>query len=360
MRKVLIVTGTRPEIVKMAPVHDALQRSGWCWPLWCHTGQHDGMARQMFEFFGISPNWTMERDAGDSLADLAAGILHHLDARVGAEPPDQILVHGDTTTTFAAAFVAFSRRIPVAHVEAGLRTHCRELPFPEEINRQLTAVLASRHYAPTQRARENLIREGVEDARIHVTGNTVVDAQGYVRRRYGIQRARPSHPVLLVTAHRRENWDSLDAVCEAINQLVDGNAELEVVFPVHLNPLVRERVARGIRPNPRVRLCEPLDYVALQRQLAGCSVVLTDSGGIQEEAAGYGVPCFVMRDVTERPEAVEAGIAWLVGTRIEHIVAGVAPALRPEFRMPTLSCNPFGDGHAAQRIVEDLHAQRPH
>jgi len=356
MKRIMLITGTRPEIIKMAPVYQALQKLEGCRPVWCHSGQHDSMASQMFGFFGITPDFELQRPNGASLADLAAGILKRVDELLVRSPADFVCVHGDTTTTFAAALTAFYRRVPVLHVEAGLRTHQLDQPFPEESNRRLAAVVTTRHYAPTARARENLLHEGVPDEAIRVTGNTVVDAQKWLVERHHIRRELPAQPTLLVTAHRRENWDSLAHVCQAIRALLDAVPGLRVIFPVHLNPFVKDRVHQGLGGHPGVVLCEPLDYLALQRQLACSTAVLTDSGGIQEEAAGFNVPCFVMREVTERPEAVEAGNSMLVGTEVARIVENLAPVLHGERRVPRLSANPFGDGYAAERIVEDVRA----
>ncbi|MBP8812616.1 MAG: UDP-N-acetylglucosamine 2-epimerase (non-hydrolyzing) [Laribacter sp.] len=354
MKQLLILTGTRPEIIKMAPVHQELSTLPGLNVAWCHSGQHDIIAAQMFDFFGITPDIVLTRPAGNELADLLAGLVQGCNAVMGEQDWDMVLVHGDTSTTLAGALAAFYRHVPVGHVEAGLRSGQLEEPFPEESNRKLVASLATRHYAPTPRALANLRTEHVATHDILLTGNTVVDAQQLLARHYGIRRAPARFPRLLVTAHRRENWPYLTNICEALLALCRHYPALEAVFPLHPNPLVRQIVHPLLDHEPRICLTAPLDYVALQQELAQATLVLTDSGGIQEEAAGFRVPCLVLRDTTERPEAIEAGMADLVGIDPARILAAARVWIEGERRIDPGTANPFGDGHAARRIRQDV------
>lgn len=354
MKQLLILTGTRPEIIKMAPVHQELSTLPGLNVAWCHSGQHDIIAAQMFDFFGITPDIVLTRPAGNELADLLAGLVQGCNAVMGEQDWDMVLVHGDTSTTLAGALAAFYRHVPVGHVEAGLRSGQLEEPFPEESNRKLVASLATRHYAPTPRALANLRTEHVAAHDILLTGNTVVDAQQLLARHYGIRRAPARFPRLLVTAHRRENWPYLTNICEALLALCRHYPALEAVFPLHPNPLVRQIVHPLLDHEPRICLTAPLDYVALQQELAQATLVLTDSGGIQEEAAGFRVPCLVLRDTTERPEAIEAGMADLVGIDPARILAAARVWIEGERRIDPGTANPFGDGHAARRIRQDV------
>lgn len=357
-RDVLIVSGTRPEIVKLAPLYHALRGSGWARPHWLHTGQHDDMAQQMLACFEIQPDFVFHR-VGASLGEFSAGCRSQLDAVLGEWRWSLVVVQGDTESTFLGALAAFHHRIPVAHVEAGLRTGNLARPFPEEGLRQMISRITRFHFAPTQGAADALHAEGIPPAGVHVTGNTVIDAQHWVVQRYGIRHRAEGRGHLLVTAHRRENWGSdLEEICHAIADIARAHPELPVLFPVHLNPVVRGPVHAILGSLPNVTLTAPLDYLAMQQALVDAWLVLTDSGGLQEEAPTFGVPLLVMRTETERPEAVQAGCARLVGTGRARIVAEVESLWSdlPAYTAMQQAGNPFGDGHASRRIVEILGA----
>jgi len=361
---VLAVFGTRPEAIKLAPVVRALEAGPSLGVRVVATGQHRAMLDQVLAVFGIAPDHDLDvMVPGQTLPELTSRLLPPLDRVIAAEAPAAVLVQGDTTTAFAAALAAFYRRVPVGHVEAGLRTHDRYAPFPEEINRRLIGDLASWHFAPTERARDALLREGVPEGDVLVTGNTVVDALRHVLAT--TEAGMPAIPeegqrLVLVTAHRRENFGRpFEALCRAVRRIADGHPDVDVCFPVHPNPNVREPVRRILAGHPRVRLLEPLDYVAFAHLLARADLVLTDSGGIQEEAPTLGKPVLVMRDATERPEAVEAGVVELVGTDEERIVAAAARLLDDPLAYARMAraVSPYGDGRASERIVAFLAAR---
>ncbi len=369
MRKVLVVLGTRPEAIKLAPVIRRLGDDARFTVVTCVTSQHREMLDQVLKVFEILPRYDLAvMRPGQSLAGVTARVVQRVGEVVGRERPDVVLVQGDTTTTFAAALAAFYQRVPVGHVEAGLRTADRNQPFPEEINRRLTGVLADYHYAPTARGRANLLAEGVDPGRILVTGNTGIDAlllaRGWARARAGADGLlAPDLPaprdrrLILVTAHRRESFGApFEAICDAVRRIADRNPEVEVVYPVHLNPHVRRPVFGRLGGHPRIHLVEPLDYLAFVRAMDRAYLILTDSGGVQEEAPALGKPVLVMRHTTERPEAVEAGGARLVGTSVETIVPAVQKLLddAPTYAAMSRAGNPFGDGRASERIVEHL------
>ncbi len=379
LSKTLVVLGTRPEAIKLAPVIVRLRgrpELGRC--LVCSTGQHREMLDQTLKTFGIVPDMDLDvMLSGQSLAALAARLFWKIDAVLESEEPSWVLVQGDTLSAMVAAVVAFYRRIKVAHVEAGLRTYDRWAPFPEEINRTFVSHVADLHFAPTERAARNLRREGVPADRIHVTGNTVVDAllwvRDWVRRRppSGLPKGLPSAldggRLVLVTGHRRESFGSgLENICLALRDIARRHADSIIVYPVHLNPNVREPVWRILGNEPRVCLTDPLPYQTLVYLMDRCYCVLTDSGGIQEEAPSLGKPVLVMRDTTERPEGIEAGVARLVGTRRASIVARACELLSDDaaYRDMARPVNPYGDGSASERIVELLAAAqrdlRPH
>ncbi len=440
--KVLVVFGTRPEVIKLAPVIEALRQPAGpdtrkvdgadanavaFEPVICFTGQHREMVEPFLEIFDLKPDYDLHvMQENQPLAGLTARLLVRLDKVLEAQAPDWVIVQGDTTTAMAASLAAFYRKIKVGHVEAGLRTEDKYNPFPEEINRRLISHLADLHFAPTPRARENLLREGLNRRAISVTGNTVVDALHLIlkkteepgwseklkgkikeikrgdltsgksvatgqRKKAGkhgaagitswldaiLERGRtagaksapaarplasgtpsPSCPtkLILVTAHRRESFgEGMERICEAIRRVVSHVPEAEVIFPVHLNPNVRSVVFRHLSGLERVHLVEPLDYLTFVYLMQQADLILTDSGGIQEEAPSLGVPVIVMRDKTERPEAVEAGVAWLGATDPEKIERLALTLLKKvesgEFRRGLKRRNPFGDGHAAARIV---------
>ena len=370
--RVLSVFGTRPEAVKMAPVVQALKQHRNLQSRVCVTAQHREMLDQVLELFHIQPDYDLNLMRPDqSLANLTAGILTSLDPVLEREKPDWVLVQGDTTTVMAASLAAFYRGIRVGHVEAGLRTGDRRQPFPEEINRHLTSVLADLHFAPTERSRANLLREGIPEARIKVTGNTVIDAlrqivktetpaevRGWLEE-WGIRQG--GRRLVLLTAHRRENFGApIRQICEAVRTLAQRYAnDLRIVYPVHLNPNIQQPVNQILGDVPGVALIPPVDYVSLIHLIKHSTLVLTDSGGIQEEASGLGKPALVLREVTERPEGVEAGVLKLVGTDPQLIFSESARLLDdPEaYAEMARATSVFGDGKAAGRIVEAILSQ---
>jgi UDP-N-acetylglucosamine 2-epimerase (non-hydrolysing) len=362
-RTVLIVFGTRPEAIKLAPVIFRLRAAApHLRTCVCVTAQHRQMLDQVLALFDVVPDHDLDLMRDDqSLFDVTERTLRGLGEVMTAEKPDLVLVQGDTTTTFTAALSAYYLRIPVGHVEAGLRTGDRYQPFPEEANRRLTDHLSTVLFAPTERARQNLLAEGLPPSSIFVTGNTAIDALTMTARR----NPPPGDDVLahldfagrriiLVTVHRRENFGApLDRICAALRQLAETRPEVEIVYPVHSNPKVAGPVRRLLTGVPRIHLTEPLDYATFVRLMDRSYIILTDSGGIQEEAPSLGKPTLVLREGTERPEAVEAGTATVVGTDAARIVAAVARLLddRAAYAAQALRRNPFGDGEAASRIV---------
>ncbi len=363
---VMLVFGTRPEAIKMAPVVLALRECGDMRVTVTITAQHRQMLDQVLALFDISPDHDLDiMQAGQSLPELFSRILTATSALLEREAPDLVLVHGDTSTTLAAALAAFYARIPVGHVEAGLRTGNLSAPWPEEANRRLTAPLASAHFAPTARARDNLLAEGVDPTTIHVTGNTVIDALlGVVTRIEGSDALRrqlgagfpfldPARKLVLVTGHRRESFgDGFERICQALRALA-ARDDVQIVYPVHLNPNVQGTVRRILGDAVNVHLIEPQDYLPFVYLMTRAHLILTDSGGIQEEAPSLGKPVLVMREATERPEAVDAGTVRLVGTDPALIVAEVDRLIDdPDaYAAMTLAHNPYGDGLAAQRIA---------
>lgn len=359
-KHILCIVGTRPEGVKMAPVIKALKSEPWARVTVLSTAQHRGLLDQVLTLFDIRPDVDLDiMQPGQTLVELTARLITALDQTFGALMPDVVLAQGDTSTVMTAALVAFYRRIPFGHVEAGLRTHDLDSPFPEEMNRLVAGHLARWHFAPTQRARQNLLREGISDAAVFVTGNTVIDALLDVASSswplgFSLD---PGKRLLLVTTHRRENCGKpLRAICRAIRQLVDGYPDVEVVYPVHPNPQVRTVVHELLGQRPRILLCEPLDYASFVEVQKRAFLILTDSGGVQEEAPALGKPVLVLRTETERPEAIDEGVARLVGTNQARIVAEVSQLLDSEvaYRKMAHVASPYGDGHAAQRIVATL------
>ncbi len=368
--KVLVVFGTRPEAIKLAPVIRELQaRSHDCGlqTSICVTGQHREMLDQVLSLFRLTCDFDLDVMTHDqSPSHVAAMVLSNLEPLLRAEQPDWVVVQGDTTTTMAAAQAAFMARVKVAHVEAGLRTWDKWRPFPEEMNRRVVSVVADLHCAPTEWARQNLLREGVPEQRIHVTGNTVIDALQWVRAqpfdldglRLGAAALEPGRKLILVTAHRRENFGlPLENICAALRELAtSAENRVHIVYPVHMNPNVSQPVHHHLGGVPNITLLQPLDYLPLVHLMQRAYLVLTDSGGLQEEAPGLGVPVLVLRDVTERPEAIEAGTARLVGTDVQSIISAVRQLLtdRQVYEGMARAVNPYGDGHAARRIVDAL------
>lgn len=371
--RILTVFGTRPEAIKMAPVVAALRGRGTMDVRVAVTAQHRAMLDQVLAIFGIVPDVDLDlMQAGQSLDALAARILTGFGATLDAERPDRILVHGDTLTTMAATLAAYFRRIPVAHVEAGLRSGDLLSPWPEEGNRRVTGAIADLHFAPTPQAAAALRAENVPDAAIHVTGNTVIDALLAMRDRLARQPALAAgldplaarfagKRIVAVTSHRRENWGQGMARAAAALARVADRADTAVIFPVHPNPQVRAAMA-PLAGHPNVALIDPLDYPHFVRLMQMADVMLTDSGGVQEEAPGLGTPVLVMRDTTERPEGIAAGTAKLVGTDPDRIVNHIFALLDDDDAHAAMarSHNPYGDGRAAQRIariVEDAHRE---
>ena len=366
MIKILTVFGTRPEAIKLAPVIKRLERDPRFASVTCVTSQHREMLDQVLEVFEVVPNYDLAvMTPAQSLADVTAKVVQKVSAVVAAERPAIVLVQGDTTTTFAASLAAFYHRIPVGHIEAGLRTSNKYQPFPEEINRRLTTVLADYHYAPTAVSRQNLLAEGIDSRRILVTGNTGIDAllMALARVRQGGRVDDPlAHDglggddkrLILVTAHRRESFGApFEAICDALRLIAARNEDVTIVYPVHLNPQVRRPVLDRLAGCPRIHLLEPLDYLSFVQMMDRAHLILTDSGGIQEEAPALGKPVLVMRNTTERPEAVEAGSARLVGTTMETIASAVQHLLDDVgvYEQMSRARNPFGDGRASERIA---------
>jgi UDP-N-acetylglucosamine 2-epimerase (non-hydrolysing) len=363
-RRALVVYGTRPEAIKLAPVISALRASSVLEPVVAVTGQHREMLDQVNELFSIVPDYDLDIFRhGQSLADITTRALAGLTALMQQVEPDVIVVQGDTTSTFSAALAAFYERIPVAHVEAGLRTGNLAAPFPEEANRRLTTRLAALHLAPTVTAQANLVAEGVDPLDIVVTGNTVIDALlEVVRRRLpyttaGLQAIEDdARRVILVTAHRRESWgQTMAGVGRALADLAQ-RPDVLMVVPVHRNPAVRRDLLPPLLERPNVRIVEPLPYGDFARLLRRADLVISDSGGIQEEAPSVGTPVLVLRSVTERMEAIDAGSALLVGTKPADIVAAGHRLLDNdiEYQAMVRTQNPFGDGHAAGRVVDAI------
>lgn len=364
-RRVLSIFGTRPEAVKMAPVVERLAATPGVESSVCVTAQHRQMLDQVLDLFDIQPDYDLDIMRPDqALSDLTAALFTGLDPVLQDAQPDWVLIQGDTTTVMVAALLAYYHRIRVGHVEAGLRTGDKWQPFPEEVNRRIAGAIADLHFAPTPQARENLLREGVPSERVVVTGNPVIDAlQTIAARPYEFESGPLAgipwnRRVILVTAHRRENFGQpLADIFSAIRRIAENYAEqVHFVYPVHLNPNVHRPAHRALGGIPNITLLDPLDYLPMVHLMKRAYLVLTDSGGIQEEAPAFGVPVLVMRRLTERPEAVEAGTARLVGTDPERIVAEASRLLDDEGAHAAMAraINPFGDGHASERIVQAL------
>lgn len=367
----MIVFGTRPEAIKMAPVVEAMKKVRGVETRVTVTAQHRQMLDQVMELFGLGADEDLNvMQPGQTLVGLTSRILEGMDGIIARNRPDMILVHGDTTTTFATSLAALYNRIPVGHVEAGLRTGNLYSPWPEEANRKLTGALARLHFAPTQNSRDNLIGEGVPVDSIHVTGNTVIDAllsvvarierdtELAVRLAAQFPFLDPGKRLILVTGHRRENFgDGFEQICRSIRSIA-SRGDTQVVYPVHLNPKVQEPVNRLLGNLANVQLIEPLDYLPFVYLMSRSHLILTDSGGIQEEAPSLGKPVLVMRDTTERPEAVDAGTVTLVGTDEARIIGEVGRLLDDASAYESMSRahNPYGDGRAASRIAAALAA----
>ena len=371
MKKVMVVFGTRPEAIKMAPLVAALKATPGVDTIVAVTAQHRQMLDQVLELFGIVPDEDLDvMQPGQTLAGLTAKILAGMTDVIARHAPDIVLVHGDTTTTFASSLAAFYNRTPIGHVEAGLRTGNLYSPWPEEANRKLTGALTALHFAPTDRSRDNLLAEGVPEGSIHVTGNTVIDALLAVVEKIRDQPALerdlasrfpfldPAKRLVLVTGHRRENFGSgFEQICQALRAIAE-RGDTQVVYPVHLNPNVQEPVNRVLAGQASVHLIEPQDYLPFVYLMSRAHLIVTDSGGVQEEAPSLGKPVLVMRDTTERPEAVDAGTVRLVGTDAANITRQANLLLddHAAYEAMTRAHNPYGDGMASRRIVEILAA----
>lgn len=371
--KVLTVFGTRPEAIKMAPVVQAVAADPRLEGRVCVTAQHRDMLDQVLDLFELKPDWDLDlMRPGQSLHGLTARVLEGMAPVLEAEKPDIVLVHGDTTTTLAATLAAFYSRVPVGHVEAGLRTGDLSAPFPEEANRVLADKLCHLHFAPTTGSRDNLLAEGMAPERVFVTGNTVIDALLWVRDRVRCSPADADRAALgpvydlvtqgqqrmiLVTGHRRESFgEGFRNICAALRQVALAHPDVHLVYPVHLNPNVQTPVNETLRDLPNVHLLGPLDYRPFVRLMDRCTFILTDSGGIQEEAPSLGKPVLVMREVTERPEGVASGTVRLVGTATERIVAQCEALLGDsgDYEAMQRAHNPYGDGQASRRIADAI------
>lgn len=361
MKKVMLVFGTRPEAIKMCPLVNELKTRTGIQTLVCVTGQHRQMLDQVLDAFSVVPDYDLSimKDR-QTLFDVTSNILLRIRDVLEAEHPDVVLVHGDTSTTFVTALACFYLQIPVGHVEAGLRTHNLYSPFPEEFNRQAVGIISRYHFAPTSMARDNLLREGKPSDQIFVTGNTAIDAlKTTVRDSYThpeLEWAKDSR-LILITAHRRENLgEPMQHMFRAIRRVCDEHPDVKAIYPIHMNPLVRETAAQILGDDARIHLIEPLDVLDFHNFLARSYLILTDSGGIQEEAPSLGKPVLVMRDTTERPEGIAAGTLKLVGTEEETIYHYFRQLLEDPayYHSMSTASNPYGDGQASRRIADIL------
>lgn len=357
MKKVMLVFGTRPEAIKMCPLVKELKKHDNVHTITCVTGQHREMLDQVLHIFDVTPDYNLSiMKERQTLFDITTLVLHGMQDVLQRERPDVVLVHGDTSTTFAAALACFYLHIPVGHVEAGLRTYNIEAPYPEEFNREAVSIVAKYHFAPTELSKRNLLRE--QRKSVYVTGNTVIDAlKTTVKSEYSHEQllwAQGSR-LILVTAHRRENMgEPMRRIFRAVRRIVREHEECKVIYPVHRNPAIREQAKKELGETPRIRMTEPLDVLDFHNFMAKSYLILTDSGGIQEEASALGKPVLVMRDTTERPEGVQAGTLKLVGTDEEMIYRECDRLLKDKAQYERMAhaSNPYGDGHACERIAE--------
>ncbi|MDE4542807.1 UDP-N-acetylglucosamine 2-epimerase (non-hydrolyzing) [Thermoanaerobacterium sp. R66] len=365
MLKVMPIFGTRPEAIKMAPLVKELQCADGIETVVCVTAQHRDMLDQVLRLFNVIPKYDLDvMKESQSLSDITSSVLRGLDDVLGQEKPDLILVHGDTTTTFVAALSAFYKKIKIGHVEAGLRSFDKWFPYPEEMNRKLTGVLSDLHFAPTQTAKENLLKEGVDESSIFVTGNTVIDAMKYtVKENYIFRDDRLNEvdyrnkKVIVVTAHRRENWGlPIENICNALRKIAIDFKDTYIIYPVHKNPVVRDMVFSILDNLDNVLLLNPIDTDEMHNLLKRCYMVMTDSGGLQEEVPSLGKPVLVLRDVTERPEAVKAGTVKIIGTDFDRVYSEAKLLLtdKNEYDKMANAVNPYGDGNASRRIVQAI------
>jgi len=362
--KIISVFGTRPEAIKMAPLVKILEDCPDIESQVLVTAQHREMLDQVLHLFDIHPDYDLNiMRHGQTLEGITTSALEGACPILHEQKPDLVLVHGDTTTTFVAALAAFYEHVPCGHVEAGLRTFNKYAPFPEEMNRHLTGVLADYHFAPTAIARENLLREGIDDARIVVTGNTVIDALLQVVKKpcslkgLGLDNVDWDKRIILLTCHRRENWGApMQEIFTAVREISRQYQDVEIIFPVHKNPIVRNAAQDLLEDIDSIHLCEPLDYLPFSHIINRSYLVLTDSGGMQEEAPALGKPVLVLRETTERPEAIEAGTALLAGNRKEGVI-DYTKALLDDYSLyqkMAKAINPYGDGHASEKILESI------
>lgn len=359
MKKVMIVFGTRPEAIKMCPLVLEMKKRKAIETVVCVTGQHRSMLDQVLSAFHVIPDYDLSimKDK-QTLFDITTGVLNGMSTILCKVKPDLVLVHGDTSTTFATALAAFYLQIPVGHVEAGLRTYNIYSPYPEEFNREAVSMIASFNFSPTKRAAENLLREGKNESSLFITGNTAIDAlKTTVRNNYhhvDLDWSRGSR-LILITAHRRENLgDPMKLMFRAIKRVLDEHDDIKAIYPIHMNPVVRDTARSVFGNNEKIRLIEPLDVLDFHNFMKASYLILTDSGGIQEEAPALGKPVLVMRDTTERPEGIEAGTLKLVGTKEDSIYAEFTRLLdnKEEYEKMAHAVNPYGDGRASQRIAD--------
>lgn len=363
-KKVMVVFGTRPEAIKMCPLVKELRGRNGLQTIVCVSGQHRQMLDQVLNAFEIVPDYDLDiMKSQQSLFDVTVNILEEVKVVLEKEQPDVVLVHGDTSTTFTVALACFYLQIPVGHVEAGLRTYNIYSPYPEEFNRQAVGIVAKYHFAPTNHSKDALLREGKNVDDIYVTGNTAIDAlKTTVRDEYThpeLEWARDSR-LILITAHRRENLgEPMEHMFKAILRIIKENADVKAIYPIHMNPLVRETANRILGDEDRIHIIEPLEVLDFHNFLARCHLILTDSGGIQEEAPSLGKPVLVMRDTTERPEGIEAGTLKLVGTEEEIIYKEFKKLLEnpEEYEKMSKASNPYGDGFACKRIADILEGE---
>lgn len=364
MLKVMSVFGTRPEAIKMAPLVKELEKTEGIQSIVCVTAQHREMLDQVLDIFEIVPDYDLDiMKNRQTLTDITVNALMGLEKVIREATPDIVLVHGDTTTTFAGSLAAFYNQVKVGHVEAGLRTFNKYSPFPEEMNRRMAGAIADIHFSPTSTSKENLMNENVGERDIHITGNTAIDALKYtVRddfefRTKGIEKALGNKRIIMVTAHRRENLGApLQNICNALKRLAIDHKDVEIVYAVHLNPAVQDIVQGTLKDVPRVHLLDPLDVDEMHNLMARSYLILTDSGGLQEEAPSLGKPVLVLREETERPEAIEFGTLKLVGTDEDAIYDTASRLLtnKGEYDKMANAVNPYGDGDASRRIVEAI------
>lgn len=361
VKKVMLVFGTRPEAIKMCPLVNELKKREGIKTIVCVTGQHRQMLDQVMEAFGIVPDYDLcIMQPKQTLFDITTNVLESIKSVLEAEKPDIVLVHGDTSTTFVSALACFYLRIPLGHVEAGLRTHNIYSPYPEEFNRQAVSLISTYNFAPTEQARQNLLDEKKSDESIYVTGNTAIDAlKTTVKENYThelLEWAKGSRLILL-TAHRRENLGKpLENIFSAIRQVVEEFEDIKVIYPIHMNPVIRKAANRIFKDTDRVMIVEPLDVLDFHNFMARSYMVLTDSGGVQEEAPSLGKPVLVLRDTTERPEGVAAGTLKLVGTNKKNLYNELKRLLTDQQAHDAMSiaANPYGDGFASKRIADIL------